>query len=74
MFVPVLDVGPRGSQHHQAPHQQVGEVGQRVQHQQRTHLDKEQKCLMIVIALEEPMCNAKKMSTSNGPNENQKFI
>ncbi len=35
---PVLDVGPGGTDEDQAPHEQVGEVGQGVQHQQRAHL------------------------------------
>ena len=37
---PVFSVGPGGSQEYDAPHQQVGKIGERVQHQQRGELER----------------------------------
>ena len=37
---PVFSVGPGGSQENDAPHQQVGKIGERVEHQQRGELQR----------------------------------
>ena len=38
LLAPVLGVGPGGAEEGEAPHEQVGQVGQGVEHQEGGHL------------------------------------